>query len=186
MARVKGGYVTRQRRKRTIKLAKGYYGAKSINFKMAKQQVMKSYTYAYRDRRQIKREMRKLWITRINAGARMNDMSYSELMFGLKRANIEINRKMLSELAINDPAGFSEIVRLAKTAPKATAKSVSPAPVAAEPVMVEEKPAVKKAPAKKADVKATEAEVAPAKKPKPPACVVAITRLESETQPIAV
>ena len=89
MARVKGGYVTRQRRKRTIKLAKGYYGAKSISFKMAKQQVMKSHTYAYRDRRQKKRNFRRLWITRINAAARMNGMSYSVLMNGLKKAGIK-------------------------------------------------------------------------------------------------
>lgn len=165
MPRVKNSVASRNRRKKVLKLSKGYFGSKHLLYRTAHEQVMRSLRYAYRDRRQIKREMRKLWITRINAGARMNDMSYSELMFSLKRANIEINRKMLSELAINDPAGFSEIVRLAKTAPKATAKSVSPAPVAAEPVMVEEKPAVKKAPAKKADVKATEAEVAPAKKP---------------------
>src|SRR5699024_4744962 len=103
MARVKGGYVTRQRRKRTIKLAKGYYGAKSISFKMAKQQVMKSHTYAYRDRRQKKRDFRRLWITRINAAARMNGMSYSVLMNGLKKA-------------VNDEAAFSALVEQAKAA----------------------------------------------------------------------
>ena len=116
MARVKGGYVTRQRRKRTIKLAKGYYGAKSISFKMAKQQVMKSHTYAYRDRRQKKRNFRRLWITRINAGARMNGMSYSVLMNGLKKAGIEMNRKMLADLAVNDEAAFSALVEQAKAA----------------------------------------------------------------------
>lgn len=116
MARVKGGYVTRQRRKRTIKLAKGYYGAKSISFKMAKQQVMKSHTYAYRDRRQKKRNFRRLWITRINAAARMNGMSYSVLMNGLKKAGIVMNRKMLADLAVNDEAAFSALVEQAKAA----------------------------------------------------------------------
>ncbi|MBZ6528188.1 50S ribosomal protein L20 [Aerococcaceae bacterium DSM 111021] len=116
MARVKGGYVTRQRRKRTIKLAKGYYGAKSISFKMAKQQVMKSYTYAYRDRRQVKRNFRRLWITRINAAARMNGLSYSVLMNGLKKAGIEMNRKMLADLAVNDEAAFTALVEQAKAA----------------------------------------------------------------------
>ncbi|MBK0348100.1 50S ribosomal protein L20 [Aerococcaceae bacterium zg-ZJ1578] len=116
MARVKGGYVTRQRRKRTLKLAKGYYGAKSVLFKTAKQQVMKSYTYAYRDRRQKKRDFRRLWITRINAAARMNGISYSVLMNGLKKAGIEVNRKMLSELAINDAAAFTALVEQAKKA----------------------------------------------------------------------
>ena len=116
MARVKGGYVTRQRRKRTIKLAKGYYGAKSISFKMAKQQVMKSYMYAYRDRRQKKRDFRRLWITRINAAARMNGMSYSVLMNGLNKAGIEINRKMLADLAVNDAAAFAALTEQAKSA----------------------------------------------------------------------
>ena len=114
MARVKGGYVTRQRRKRTIKLAKGYYGAKSISFKMAKQQVMKSYTYAYRDRRQKKRDFRRLWITRINAAARMNGLSYSVLMNGLKKAGIEVNRKMLADLAVHDAAAFTALTEQAK------------------------------------------------------------------------
>ena len=116
MARVKGGYVTRQRRKRTIKLAKGYYGAKSISFKMAKQQVMKSYTYAYRDRRQKKRDFRRLWITRINAAARINGLSYSVLMNGLKKAGIEVNRKMLADLAVNDAAAFTALAEQAKQA----------------------------------------------------------------------
>ena len=116
MARVKGGYVTRQRRKRTIKLAKGYYGAKSISFKMAKQQVMKSYMYAYRDRRQKKRDFRSLWITRINAAARMNGLSYSVLMKGLNKAGIEINRKMLADLAVNDAAAFTALTEQAKSA----------------------------------------------------------------------
>ncbi|MGO4928590.1 50S ribosomal protein L20 [Fundicoccus sp. Sow4_D5] len=116
MARVKGGYVTRQRRKRTIKLAKGYYGAKSISFKMAKQQVMKSYTYAYRDRRQKKRDFRRLWITRINAAARMNGLSYSVLMNGLNKAGIEVNRKMLADLAVHDATAFTALTEQAKKA----------------------------------------------------------------------
>ena len=114
MPRVKGGYVTRQRRKRTLKLAKGYYGAKHLLFKTAKQQVMKSYMYAYRDRRQKKRDFRKLWITRINAAARMNGLSYSQLMHGLKLAEIEVNRKMLADLAVNDAAAFTALADAAK------------------------------------------------------------------------
>ena len=110
MPRVKGGTVTRRRRKRVLKLAKGYYGAKSTLFRVAKQQVMISGQYAYRDRRQKKRDFRKLWIARINAAARLNDISYSKLMHGLKLAGIEVNRKMLSELAINDEKAFAQLV----------------------------------------------------------------------------
>ena len=110
MARVKGGYTTRHRRKKVIKLAKGYFGAKHKLYKTAHEQVMHSMAYAYRDRRNLKRNMRKLWIARINAAARMNDISYSKLMHGLKLANVEINRKMLSEIAICDPEGFTAIV----------------------------------------------------------------------------
>lgn len=116
MPRVKGGYVTRQRRKRTLKLAKGYYGAKHLLFKTAKQQVMKSYMYAYRDRRQKKRDFRRLWITRINAAARMNGISYSVLMNGLKKAGVEVNRKMLAALAVHDAAAFTALVEQAKKA----------------------------------------------------------------------
>lgn len=116
MPRVKGGSVTRQRRKKVLKLAKGYYGSKNTLFKVANQQVMKSYLYAYRDRRTTKRNFRKLWITRINAAARMNGISYSVLMNGLKKAGIEVNRKMLSELAINDAAAFTALVEEAKKA----------------------------------------------------------------------
>ena len=116
MARVKGGYVTRQRRKRTIKLAKGYNGAKSLNYKMAKQQVMKSHMYAFRDRKQTKRNFRRLWITRINAAARQNDISYSRLMNGLKKAGIEMNRKMLAEVAVHDADAFAQLCEQAKAA----------------------------------------------------------------------
>ncbi|MEY8462885.1 50S ribosomal protein L20 [Streptococcus merionis] len=114
MARVKGGVVSRKRRKRILKLAKGYYGAKHILFRTAKEQVMNSYYYAYRDRRQKKRDFRKLWITRINAAARMNGLSYSKLMNGLKLAGIEVNRKMLADLAVNDAAAFTALADAAK------------------------------------------------------------------------
>lgn len=114
MPRVKGGTVTRRRRKRVLKLAKGYFGSKHTLFKVAKQQVMKSLMYAYRDRRQKKRDFRKLWITRINAAARLNGLSYSRMMHGLKVAGIEINRKMLSELAISDEKAFAELASKAK------------------------------------------------------------------------
>ncbi len=119
MPRVKGGTVTRQRRKRVLKLAKGYYGSKHSLFKTAKQQVMKSGQYAYRDRRQKKRDFRKLWITRINAAARAHDISYSKLMHGLKVAGIEVNRKMLSDLAIHDETAFAQLADKAKAALKA-------------------------------------------------------------------
>lgn len=118
MPRVKGGTVTRARRKKTIKLAKGYFGAKSTLYKVAKQQVMKSGQYSFRDRRQRKRDFRKLWITRINAAARQHDMSYSRLMNGLKLAGIDINRKILSEIAIADEKAFAELVNKAKDALK--------------------------------------------------------------------
>lgn len=116
MARVKGGTVTRQRRKKVLKLAKGYYGSKHTLFKTAKEQVMNSYNYAYRDRRQKKRDFRKLWIARINAAARMNGLSYSKLMHGLKLAEIDINRKMLADLAVHDAAAFTALADQAKTA----------------------------------------------------------------------
>ena len=114
--RVKGGTVTRARRKRVMKLAKGYRGAKSRLFKTAKDQVMKSYVYAFRDRKVNKRKFRELWIARINAGARMNGLSYSKLMHGLKLANIDINRKMLADLAVNDADAFKALVEEAKKA----------------------------------------------------------------------
>ncbi|SRR5690554_2419504 len=118
MPRVKGGTVTRKRRKRVLKLAKGYYGSKHTLFKTAKQQVIKSGQYAYRDRKQTKRNFRKLWIARINAAARLNGMSYSRLMHGLKLAGIQINRKMLADIAVNDEKGFANLVNQAKEALK--------------------------------------------------------------------
>ncbi|ADE19914.1 50S ribosomal protein L20 [Mycoplasma crocodyli] len=116
MARVKGGTVTRARRKKWLKLAKGYFGHKSVGYKVAKQAVVKSWTYAFRDRKQVKRNFRKLWIARINAATRAHDMSYSRFINGLKRANILINRKMLSELAINEPKTFATLIELARDA----------------------------------------------------------------------
>ena len=114
MARVKGGTVTHARRKKVLKRASGYFGSKHLLFKTAKEQVMHSLRYAYIDRRKLKRDYRKLWIRRINAACRLNDISYSKFMFGLKEANVNINRKMLSELAINDPKAFADLVKLAK------------------------------------------------------------------------
>ena len=114
MARIKGAVTTRARRKRVLKRAKGYYGAKSIRFKMAKQAVMKSGQYAFVGRKNKKRDFRRLWIARINAAARINGISYSKLMDGLKKKNININRKMLAEMAVNDATGFAKLVETVK------------------------------------------------------------------------
>jgi large subunit ribosomal protein L20 len=115
MARVKGGFVARRRRKKVLKLARGYFGSKHRIFKTANQQVMKSLLYAYRDRRNKKRDFRRLWITRINAAARINGLSYSKLMHGLKLAEVSVNRKILADMAVNDAKAFSDIAGLAKT-----------------------------------------------------------------------
>ena len=114
MSRVKRGPVARRRRKKTMKLAKGYYGGKSRSYRAAKEQVMRSLAYAYRDRRQRKRDFRKLWITRINAAARNNGLSYSRFINGLKKADVEINRKMLADMAVHDKDGFGQLVQVAK------------------------------------------------------------------------
>lgn len=116
MAHVKGAMMTRKRRKKTLKLAKGYFGAKSKLFRTAKEAVMKSGQYAYIGRKQKKRDFRRLWITRISAACKLNDINYSTFMNGLKKAGIEMNRKMLSEIAIADPAAFTSIVETAKKA----------------------------------------------------------------------
>ena len=116
MARVKGGVTAKKRHKRVLKQAKGYFGAKSKLYRPANQAVMKSLDYAYSGRKQKKRDFRKLWISRINAAARQNGMNYSTFINGLKKADIEINRKMLSEMAIHDPEGFSKLVEIAKEA----------------------------------------------------------------------
>ena len=116
MARVKGAMMTRKRRNKTLKIAKGYWGSKSKHFKMAKEAVMKSGNYAFRDRRAKKRDFRKLWISRISAAVAPYDINYSRFMNGLKKADITMNRKMLSELAINDAAAFAALVETAKKA----------------------------------------------------------------------
>ncbi len=116
MSRVKGGTVTRARRKKILKMAEGYFGSKHLLFKTAKEQVLHSLRYAYVSRRLVKRDYRKLWIRRINAACRVNDISYSVFMNGLKKSNIAINRKMLSEIAITDPKAFSSLVETAKGA----------------------------------------------------------------------
>lgn len=114
MARVKNGAVTKARHKKIIKAASGYFGSKHTLYKTAKEQLMHSGQYAFRDRKQRKREFRKLWITRINAACRQNDISYSRFIEGLTKAGVEVNRKMLSEIAINDPKMFSEFVKIAR------------------------------------------------------------------------
>ncbi len=116
MARVKGALATRKRRKKTLKLAKGYFGAKSKLFKTAKEAVMKSGNYAYIGRRQKKRDFRRLWITRISAAAKLNGMNYSTFMNGLNKAGVKINRKMLADIAVNDAAGFAALVKAAEKA----------------------------------------------------------------------
>jgi len=129
MARVKGSNIHKNRRKKILKLARGYFGSKHKLYKTAKEQVMHSLKYAYRDRRQNKREMRKLWITRINAACRMNEISYSKFISGLNKAGIEINRKMLSEIAIDDAKAFTNLVNMAKDAlaGKTVKQAVKPA-----------------------------------------------------------
>ena len=114
MARVKTGIITRARHKKVLKAAKGYFGAKSVRFRMANQAVMKSLNYAYIGRRLKKRDFRQLWIARINAATRLNGMSYSKFISGLKKSGVNINRKMLSEIAIADPEGFKNLVEIAK------------------------------------------------------------------------
>ena len=116
MTRVKGGTVSKNRRRKVLKQAKGYFGSKHRLYKTAQEQLFHSGAYAYRDRKQNKRNFRKLWITRINAACRMNDISYSKFINGLAKANIEINRKMLSEIAIDDPKAFTSLVETAKKA----------------------------------------------------------------------
>ena len=156
MPRVKRGKVARNRRKRILKMAKGYRGSKHRLYRTANEQVMRSLKYSYRDRRQKKRDFRKLWITRINAACRLNDTTYSRFMNGLKRAGIEVDRKILSELAVNDEKAFASLVKEskkglekpAKTAEKVPAEKVDPKPTA--------KP--KKAPAKTEGAKPKKAE----------------------------
>ena len=115
MARVKGGVGAKKRHNRTLKLAKGYRGARSKQYRVAKQSVMRALTSSYAGRKQRKRQFRRLWIARINAAARMNGLSYSKFMYGLKLADIDLNRKMLSEMAISDPEGFAKLAEVAKS-----------------------------------------------------------------------
>ena len=146
MARVKGSNIHKNRRKKVLKLARGYFGSKHKLYKTAKEQVMHSLKYAYRDRKQNKREMRKLWITRINAACRMNDISYSKFISGLNKAEVAINRKMLSEIAIDDAAAFTNLVNIAKAALEGkTVKQEVKAPKAAakKETVKEEKAEVK-------------------------------------------
>ena len=115
MARVKGGMSARRKHNKVLKLAKGYRGARSKQYRIAKQSVMRALTSAYAGRKQKKRQMRQLWIARINAAARLNGLSYSKFMFGLKQAGVDMNRKMLAEMAVNDAAGFATLAELAKS-----------------------------------------------------------------------
>ena len=116
MARVKNSVATRARRKKVLKRAKGYFGSKHLLFKTAKEQVLRSLRYSYIDRKKLTSDYRKLWIKRINAACRLNDISYSRFIAGLNKANVKVNRKMLSELAINDPKSFTKLVEVAKKA----------------------------------------------------------------------
>jgi len=141
MARVKGSNIHKNRRKKVLKQAKGYFGSKHKLYKTAKEQVMHSLKYAYRDRKQNKREMRKLWITRINAACRMNDISYSKFISGLNKAGVEINRKMLSEIAIDDAKAFTNLVNIAKDA--LNGKNVKPAKEESKSAKVETKTVAK-------------------------------------------
>jgi large subunit ribosomal protein L20 len=158
MPRVKGGTVARRRRKKILKLAKGYFGAKHLLFRTAKEQVMNSYMYAYRDRRQRKRDFRKLWIARINAAARMHDMSYSTFMYGLKCSEVEVNRKMLSEIAIHDAAAFEQLVKIAQEGIKKGNKPdvTGNKPASADTITVTANGAKPKKTTKKASTKTTE------------------------------
>ncbi|MDD5900121.1 MAG: 50S ribosomal protein L20 [Lachnospiraceae bacterium] len=115
MARVKGGLNAKKKHNRVLKLAKGYRGARSKQYRIAKQSVMRALTSSFAGRKERKRQFRQLWIARINAAARMNGLSYSKFMYGLKLAEVEVNRKMLSEMAINDPEGFTALVEVAKS-----------------------------------------------------------------------
>ena len=158
MARVKGGTVARARRKKILKEAKGYFGSKHRLYKTAKEQLLHSGVYAYRDRRQKKRDFRKLWITRINAACRENEISYSKFINGLNKAGLTINRKMLSELAIDSPKAFTDLVDIAKDA--LNGKEYKPTKVALEKKSTKVEKVEEKAPAKKAAAKTTTKKVA--------------------------
>ena len=162
--RVKGGTIHRARRKKALKQAKGYFGSKHRLYKTAKEQVMHSGAYAYRDRKNRKRDFRKLWITRINAACRLNEISYSKFIDGLNKAGVEVNRKMLSEIAIDDPKAFAELVSVAKDALEG--KEYKPKAVKVEPKKAEVKKEVKetKKETKKEDTDLSKLTVAELKK----------------------
>lgn len=189
MARVKGGTVARTRRKKTLKAAKGYFGSKHRLYKTAKEQLLHSGAYAYRDRKRKKRDFRKLWITRINAACRENNISYSKFMNGLTKAELSVNRKMLSEIAISHPDTFKDLVEISKSALEG--KTYSPKKVsikAEEPKKEEQKESTKevktatKKPTAKSESKVVEKKVVA--KPKTPAKTVATkTKASSTTKP---
>ena len=157
MPRVKGGYTTRRRRKAVLKMAKGYFGTKRTLYKVANQQVMKSLAYAYRDRKQNKRNFRKLWIVRINAACKLNGMKYSRFINGLNLAGVKVNRKMLADLAVNDPKAFAELVAVAQ---KGLAGENIVTPKASKAVKtVKEEAKVENKPEVKEEAKAPEKEV---------------------------
>ena len=162
MTRVKGGTVARARRKKVLKQAKGYFGSKHRLYKTAHEQVMHSGNYAFRDRKQNKRNFRKLWITRINAGCRENEISYSRFIDGLNKAGVTVNRKMLSELAIDNKEAFADLVTIAKDA--LAGKTYTPKAVVKEETVKEVKETAKKAPAKKTTAKTTTKKETPTKK----------------------
>ena len=174
MARVKGGTISRARHKKVLKQAKGYFGSKHRLYRTANEQVMHSGKYAFRDRRQKKRDFRKLWITRINAGCRENDMSYSKFINGLLKANVTINRKMLSEIAINDKEAFAKLVEMAKKALDGTLKE--------EKVTVKAETKTTKTEAK-AETKKTATKVE--KEEKPAAKKTTTKKVEKEEKPAA-
>ena len=156
MPRVKGGYTTRRRRKAVLKLAKGYYGSKHALYRTAHEQVMRSLAYAFRDRKQRKREFRKLWIQRINAACQLNGTKYSLFIAGLANAGIEINRKMLAEMAVNDAEGFAALVKTALAAPKKAAVAENVV-VLKKATKAEKQAAAQAKPAKKAAAPKAEA-----------------------------
>jgi large subunit ribosomal protein L20 len=156
MPRVKGGTTTRRRRKKILKLAKGYFGSKRALYRTAHEQVMRSFAYAYRDRKQRKREFRKLWITRINAAAKLNGMKYSKLIHGLALANVQVNRKMLADIAINQPEDFKAYCALAQAALEGYIPPKTEVKVEAKKEVKKEAPKAKKEEPKKEAPKAKE------------------------------
>jgi len=176
MARVKNGAVTKARHKKVLKEAKGYFGSKHRLYKSAKEQLMHSGQYAFRDRKQKKRDFRKLWITRINAACRQNDISYSRFIEGLTKAGVEVNRKMLSEIAISDPKAFSELVKTAKDGK--AGKITKASEVTGKEVTIGAKKAEKKETAKKEEKKVE------AKEEKKAAPKKTVKKEEKEEKPV--